>query len=66
MTAKGERLPQLHQIVPSEQVGAGTREKFEFQYHEAAADTLQVLDETQVACVHCDWHYDYVIETPAS
>lgn len=54
---------ELHQVAPREQVGAQTGDRFEFQYHQAAADALQVLDDTQVACVYCEWHDDYVIES---
>lgn len=54
--------PELHEEFPREQVGAPTGERFEFQYHQAAADALQVLDDTRVACVYCEWHDDYVIE----
>lgn len=59
----GESKPQLYELEPREQIGAGTGAAYDFQYHEAAADALQVLDETQVACVYCEWHDDYVIET---
>lgn len=52
----------LHQVEPREQVGGGTDARFEFQYHQAAADALHVLDDTKVACVYCEWHDDYVIE----
>jgi hypothetical protein len=54
---------ELHEVVPREQVGPATGERYDFQYHQAAADCLQVLDDTQVACVYCEWHDDYVIET---
>jgi hypothetical protein len=56
-------MVELHEVVPREQVGAVTGERYDFQYHEAAADTLQVLDEAKVACVYCEWHDDYVVET---
>lgn len=63
MTSSGS-VPEaeLYQILPREQVGAVTGERYEFQYHQAAADCLQVLDDTRVACVYCEWHDDYVIE----
>lgn len=54
---------ELHQVEPREQVGAGTGNAFEFQYHQAAAGALEVLDDTKVACVYCEWHDDYVIES---
>jgi hypothetical protein len=53
---------ELHEVDPREQVGAPTGERYEFQYHQAAADALQVLDDTRVACIYCEWHDDYVIE----
>ncbi len=53
----------LHEIRPREQVGAVTGETYEFQYHQAAADALGVLDDKSVACVYCEWHDDYVIES---
>lgn len=62
MTTGAGPAAELHQVVPREQVGAGTGERFEFQYHQVAADALQVLDDTQVACVYCEWHDDYVVE----
>lgn len=52
----------LHEVDPREQVGPVTGERYEFQYHQAAADSLLVLDETQVACIYCEWHDDYVVE----
>lgn len=54
---------ELHEVDPREQVGARTGEAFDFQYHQAAADALEVLDDSKVACVYCEWHDDYVIET---
>jgi len=55
-------LSSLHQVQPREQVGAVTGERYDFQYHQAAAECLQVLDDTEVACVYCEWHDDYVVE----
>lgn len=52
----------LHGVLPREQVGAVTGDRYDFQYHQAAADCLQVLDDTKVACLYCEWHDDYVIE----
>jgi hypothetical protein len=54
---------ELHQVEPREQVGAATGERYEFQYHQAAAGALEVLDDTKVACVYCEWHDDYVVES---
>ena len=52
----------LHQVKPREQVGAQTGAAYEFQYHQAAAGALEVLDEGKVACVYCEWHDDFVVE----
>lgn len=57
-----ETPSQLFQVVPREQAGSVTGARYDFQYHQAAADALQVLDDTQVACVYCEWHDDYVLE----
>jgi hypothetical protein len=54
---------ELYEVKPRETDGAKTEEAYEFQFHQAAADALEVLDDAQVACVYCDWHDDYVIET---
>jgi hypothetical protein len=53
---------ELYEVEPREQVGAVTGLRYDFQYHQAAAAALQVLDDTDVACVYCEWHDDYVIE----
>ena len=60
-TGKGS-VAELHHVIPREQIGAVTGERYEFQYHQAAADALSVLDDTKVACLYCEWHDDYVIE----
>jgi hypothetical protein len=52
----------LHDVLPREQVGPVTDERYEFQFHQAAVDALRVLDESDVICVYCEWHDDYVIE----
>ena len=62
MTITRPTNPGLHEVVPREQVGAVTGERYEFQFHQAASDALQVLDERAVVCVYCEWHDDYVIE----
>lgn len=54
---------ELHQVLPREQVGATTGDRYDFQYHQAAADSLEVLDDSRVTCIYCEWHDDYVIET---
>jgi hypothetical protein len=63
VASTGGTTPGLHQILPREQAGARSGERFEFQYHQAAADALQVLDDAEVTCVYCEWHDDYVIES---
>lgn len=61
-TAATSPSAEIHEVLPREQVGAVTGERYDFQYHQAAADVLLVLDDTKVACVYCEWHDDYVIE----
>jgi hypothetical protein len=56
----------LHEVRPREQSGSQTAAHYEFQYHQAAADSLQVLDDSQVVCVYCEWHDDYVVELATS
>ena len=56
---------EVHEVMPREQAGARTWLLYEFQYHQAAADALDVLDDTKVACVYCEWHDDHVIEALA-
>lgn len=64
LTNNGGSTPvELHQVLPREQVGAVTGDRYDFQYHQAAADSLEVLDDSKVTCVYCEWHDDYVIET---
>lgn len=62
MTPSANASRGLHEILPREQVGPATGERYEFQYHQAAADALLVLDEGKVVCVYFEWHDDYVIE----
>jgi hypothetical protein len=52
----------LHQIQPREQVGAQTGALYEFQYHQAAAEALSLLEGPGMGCVYCEWHDDYVTE----
>jgi len=44
----------LHEVEPREQAGAVTGARYDFQYHQAAAAALEVLDDTDVACVYCE------------
>lgn len=53
----------LGTIAPREQVGAKTGAAYEFQYGEAALACLELLANGDDACVYCEWHDDYVIET---
>lgn len=55
----------LHQVTPREQVGAGTDTRYEYQYTQAATDSLLLFDDA--LCLYCEWHDDYVLEHgPAS
>jgi Cap4 dsDNA endonuclease len=57
-------LGKLHQIEPREQVGPQTGKLYEYQYHQAAAGALMLLDASENAtCVYCEWHDDYVAES---
>lgn len=61
------KLPEaLHEVVPREQVGAGTGALYDYQYHQAAARTLTLIDGSDADCVYCEWHDDYVVETAQS
>jgi hypothetical protein len=56
-------ITQLFQVLPREQVGSQTGKLFEYQYHQAAAAALKLLDSAENAvCVYCEWHDDYVTE----
>jgi len=55
---------QIFEVLPREQAGARTGAKYEFQYHQAAFDGLQLLDDSKAVCLYCEWHDDYAIETP--
>jgi hypothetical protein len=50
----------LHEKAPREQVGAGTGPLYEYQYTQAAVDSLLLFEDA--LCVYCEWHDDYVIE----
>lgn len=56
----------LFEVEPREQVGSGTGNLYEYQYHQAAASALNLIDKTDAAlCVYCEWHDDYVLEAEA-
>jgi hypothetical protein len=52
-------------VQPREQAGARTGALFEYQYHQAAAEALSLLDDANAVCVYCEWHDDYVTESAA-
>jgi hypothetical protein len=53
----------LFEIEPREQIGAQTGVLYEYQYHQAAAGALKLLDQSENALwIYCEWHDDYVIE----
>lgn len=54
---------QIFEVMPREQVGSVTGAKYEFQYHQAALDSLHVLDDAEAVCIYCEWHDDYTLET---
>jgi hypothetical protein len=56
----------LFEVEPREQVGAATGTLYEYQYHQAAAGALKLIEKTDTAvCVYCEWHDDYVLEGEA-
>lgn len=64
--ASAQTSSELYEVEPREQAGGPTDERFEFQFHQAAAESLEVLDDQQVECIYFEFHDDYVIETAAS
>jgi hypothetical protein len=57
----------LFEIEPREQVGAQTGKLYEYQYHQAAAGALRLIDQTENAvCVYCEWHDDFVAESQSN
>ena len=56
----------LHQVEPREQVGAQTGALYDYQYHQAAAAALSLVDDTGVVCIYCEWHDDYVTESESA
>ena len=56
-------MVRLGEVEPRERSGAGTAQRYEFQYQRTARATLTLLDDaSDHVCVYCDWHDDYVIE----
>ena len=53
----------LFEVVPREQVGAVTGSLYEYQYHQAAAEALVLLESADAICIYCEWHDDFVTET---
>lgn len=53
----------LHEIEPREQVGAVTGARYDYQYHQAAAEALVLLESPDAICMYCEWHDDFVTET---
>jgi hypothetical protein len=50
-------------VKPREQVGPQTGSQYEYQYHQAAAGALSLIDGTDTECIYCEWHDDYVAES---
>lgn len=64
--AKLSPMVRLGEVEPRERAGAGTAQRYEFQYQRTARATLALLDDaSDHVCVYCDWHDDYVIEVGA-
>jgi hypothetical protein len=53
----------LFEVEPREQVGAVTGALYEYQYHQAAAEALVLLESADAICIYCEWHDDFVTET---
>lgn len=59
-------MTKLFEVKPREQVGAGTGSLYEYQYHQAAAGSLSLIEKADAAvCLYCEWHDDYVLEGEA-
>ena len=59
-------MAKLFEVEPREQVGARTGSLYEYQYHQAAAGSLSLIEKTDTAvCLYCEWHDDYVLEAEA-
>jgi hypothetical protein len=52
----------LHEVEPREQIGSATGALYEYQYHQAAAEALVLLESVDAICIYCEWHDDYVTE----
>lgn len=57
-----ENNQKINNIMPREQVGAKTPERFEYQYCLAANECFLLLENTDALCVFCEWHDDFVTE----
>lgn len=57
--------PPLNAVQPREQAGPQTGAQYEYQYHQAAAEALSLIDGRETECIYCDWHDDYVTDTVA-
>jgi Cap4 dsDNA endonuclease len=55
--------PALNEVEPREQVGTATGAAYEYQYHQAAAEALVLLESADAICIYCEWHDDFVTET---
>jgi hypothetical protein len=59
-------MAKLYEVEPREQIGARTGSLYEYQYHQAAAGSLSLIEKTDTAvCLYCEWHDDYVLEAEA-
>jgi hypothetical protein len=57
-------MAKLFEVEPREQVGPATGNLYEYQYHQAAAGSLNLIEKTDTAaCIYCEWHDDYVLES---
>ena len=56
-------MAKLYEVEPREQVGPATGNLYEYQYHQAAAGSLKLIEKNDTAaCIYCEWHDDYVVE----
>lgn len=56
-------MAKLYEVEPREQVGPATGNLYEFQYHQAAAGSLNLIEKDDTAaCIYCEWHDDCVLE----
>jgi Cap4 dsDNA endonuclease len=66
ISKKEALMPALHEVNPREQVGSQTGAVYEYQYHQAAAGALSLINDARVVCVYCEWHDDYVCEVTSA